>query len=227
MKSKVVSYIRCSTSRQGASGLGLEGQRAAVEAFCHENGLELVAEYREVESGRKNDRPVLRQALARAKATKAILLIAKLDRLARNVAFIANLLEASVEFRACDMPDASRFVLHILAAVAEQEARACSERTRVALKAAKERGILLGASNPKCRRLTQQQRLKGAVASGKRTTIMAHEAYADVVPIVSDLRAQGKSLRAIAAELDARGVATRKGKTWSSVQVMRLLAAAA
>ena len=227
MKSKVVSYIRCSTSRQGASGLGLDGQRAAVESFCRENGYESLAEYREVESGRKSDRPVLRQALAYAKATKAILLIAKLDRLARNVAFIANLMEAGVEFRACDMPEASRFILHIMAAVAEQEARACSERTRVALRAAKERGTLLGASNPGCRRLTRELRLKGAAASGKRTTMMAREAYADVVPVVRDLRAQGKSLRAIAAELDARGLTTRKGNAWSSVQVMRLLAFAA
>jgi DNA invertase Pin-like site-specific DNA recombinase len=226
MNQKVVSYVRCSTFRQGVSGLGIEGQRAAVEVFCRENGYELLAEYREVESGRKSDRPVLRQALGRAKATKAILLIAKLDRLARNVAFIANLMEAGVEFRACDMPEASRFILHVMAAVGEQEARAISERTRVALKAAKERGTLLGASNPKCRCLTRELRLKGAAASGKRTTALAQEAYADIVPIVSDLRALGKSLRAIAAELDDRGLATRKGKAWNSVQVMRLLAAA-
>lgn len=226
MKPQVVSYIRCSTARQGASGLGLQGQRAAVEAFCRENGHELLIEFREVESGRKSDRPVLRQALARAKAAKAILLIAKLDRLARNVAFIANLMEAGVEFRACDMPEASRFILHIMAAVAEQEARACSERTRVALRAAKERGTLLGASNPRCRRLTRDLRLKGAAASGKRTTAMAQEAYLDVAPVVRDLRAHGQSLRAIAAELNALGVATRRGKTWSSVQVMRILVSA-
>ena len=97
-------------------------------------GCEVIAEFREVESGRKSDRPVLRQALAYAKAKRATLLIAKLDRLARNVAFIANLMEAGVEFRACDLPEASRFILHVMAAVAEQEARAISDRTRAAFR---------------------------------------------------------------------------------------------
>ena len=110
---QVVSYIRVSTARQGQSGLGLEAQRAAVEQFCASNSCEVVAEFREVESGRKSDRPVLRQALACAKAKRATLLIAKLDRLARNVAFIANLMEAGVEFRACDLPEASPFILHV------------------------------------------------------------------------------------------------------------------
>jgi DNA invertase Pin-like site-specific DNA recombinase len=220
---QVLSYIRVSTQRQGASGLGLEGQRIAVEAFCKEHGFELLAEYQEVESGRKNDRPVLHRALARAKATKAVLLIAKLDRLARNVAFIANLLEAGVEFRACDMPEASKFILHVMAAVAEQEARSISDRTRIALQAAKARGTLLGAANPACRSLTAQARINGAAASSKVRSKVATEFYADLVPLVHELRAGGLSLQAIAHELDSRGHVTRTGKAWNTVQVHRVL----
>lgn len=223
MKPRVVSYIRVSTQRQGASGLGLEGQRAAVEAFCRENGCNLLAEYREVESGCKSDRPILRQALSRARTAKAALLIAKLDRLARNVAFIANLMEAGVEFRACDLPQANRLTVHIMAAVGEAEARAISERTKAALAAYKARGGRLGASNPSCRSLTHALRVKGAVASGRRNAALAREANAEATAIARDLRCQGTALRAMAAELDARGIPTRTGKPWSHVQVLRLL----
>ncbi|MGA7247867.1 MAG: recombinase family protein, partial [Candidatus Cybelea sp.] len=138
---KAVSYLRVSTQRQGASGLGVEAQRSAVEAFCRSHGYRIVEEFVEIESGRKSDRPVLRDALARAKSSHSTLVIAKLDRLARNVAFIANLMESGVEFRACDMPEANGLLLHVMAAVAEQEARAISERTRNALAAAKARGV--------------------------------------------------------------------------------------
>jgi DNA invertase Pin-like site-specific DNA recombinase len=227
MKPKVVSYIRVSTQRQGSSGLGLEGQRAAVEAFCRENGYDLLAEYREVESGRKADRPILRQALAKAKATKSTLLIAKLDRLARNVAFVANLMEAGADFRACDVPTANRLTLHILSAVAEAEAEAISVRTKAALAAYKARGGHLGASNPRCRSLTQEHRQKGATVSGKRATRLAFEANAEAAAIAHDLHREGLALRAIAAELDARGVPTRTGGSWSHVQVLRLLRRAA
>lgn len=132
---KFVTYLRVSTERQGQSGLGLEAQRAAVAAHVFGRG-EVVAEYVEVESGKVAVRPELEKALAEAKREGAILLIAKLDRLSRNVAFIANLLESGVEVAAADMPEANRFVLHIMAAVAEQEGRAISERTKAALAAA-------------------------------------------------------------------------------------------
>ena len=131
-----VTYLRVSTERQGQSGLGLEAQRAAVAAHVLGRG-EVVAEFVEVESGKRSDRPELARALVEAKRAGAVLLIAKLDRLARNVAFIANLLESGVEVTAADMPEANRFLLHIMAAVAEQEGRAISERTRSALAAAK------------------------------------------------------------------------------------------
>jgi DNA invertase Pin-like site-specific DNA recombinase len=227
MKPKVVSYIRVSTQRQGSSGLGLEGQRAAVETFCRENGCDLLAEFQEVESGCKSDRPILRQALARARTAKAVLLIAKLDRLARNVAFIANLMEAGVEFRACDLPQANRLTVHIMAAVGEAEARAISDRTKAALAAYKARGGRLGASNPLCRSLTHALRVKGAAASGRRNTTLARESNAEPTAIARDLHRQGTTLRAIAAELDTRGVPTRTGKPWSHVQVLRLLQRAA
>lgn len=223
MSKRVVSYVRVSTQRQGQSNLGIEAQRAAVEEFCRQNGCELIAEYREVESGRKSDRPVLREALAEAKATKAVLLIAKLDRLARNVHFISGLMESGVEFRACDMPHANKLTLHILSAVAEAEADAISTRTKDALAAAKRRGKRLGAANPKCRNLTDEAVQKGAIASGKRTSALAREENAKAATVIRELQAQDMSLRAIAAELNRRGVKTRAKGQWSHVQVARIL----
>src|SRR5215475_2900322 len=142
---RIVSYIRVSTARQGESGLGMEAQRGAVEAFAAQHGGAIVASYVEVETGKRSDRPELAKALCVARKAKATLVIAKLDRLARNVAFIANLMDAGVEFLACDQPFASRLTLHILAAVAEDEARRISDRTRAALQAAKARGRKLGS----------------------------------------------------------------------------------
>lgn len=216
---KVVAYYRVSTQRQGQSGLGLDGQRAAVEQFCRENRYDLQDEFTEVESGRKSDRPVLRKALQRAKATKSVLVIAKLDRLARNVHFVSGLMEAGCDFRACDIPTANRLTLHIVAAVSEEEARAISARTKAALAAAKARGTLLGASNPACRKLTAQAARKGS----ERTATIAREANAEATVIATELRSGGLSLPAIAAELDARGVLTRTGKCWNPTGVLRLL----
>ena len=129
-KSRFVSYLRVSTARQGTSGLGLEAQRAAVAGFLSDRDWTLVEEVVEVESGKRNDRPALATALKLCRKHRATLVIAKLDRLARNVAFISNLMESGVEFVAVDMPQANRFVVHILAAVAEQEAEAISNRTK-------------------------------------------------------------------------------------------------
>lgn len=214
-----VSYIRVSTVRQGNSGLGLSAQRAAVKDFCKQHGMAMVREFQEVESGRKNDRAVLREAIAYAKRTKALLLIAKLDRLARNVHFISGLMESGVEFRACDVPEANRLLLHIMAAVAENEARAISERTRVALQAAKERGTALGAANPRSRNLTRAARERGAVMTAEK----AREAYADIAPKIRSMRDKGLSLAEIADELHAKGYRTRTGAEFSAVQVKRIL----
>ena len=141
-----VAYFRVSTEKQGKSGLGLDAQKKSVAQFVSDAD-QLLESYTEVESGKKQDRPKLRMALATAKTHGATLLIAKLDRLARNVAFIANLLESGVDVVAADMPEANKFMLHVMAAVAEQEATAISERTKAALQATKVRGVKLGCLN--------------------------------------------------------------------------------
>ncbi|MEI6987061.1 MAG: recombinase family protein [Rhodospirillaceae bacterium] len=141
---KFVAYYRCSTQKQFSSHLGLEGQQAAVLRFLSGRDHELLAQYTEVESGRHADRPRLAEALAYAKRHRATLVIARLDRLARSVAFVATLMEAGVNFTACDLENASPLTLHIFAAVAEAEARNTSERTKAAMAAARARGIKLG-----------------------------------------------------------------------------------
>jgi len=141
---RFVTYLRVSTDAQGRSGLGLEAQRAAVAQHVATTGGRIVAEFVEVESGRKKDRPQLAAALEACRQQRAVLLLAKLDRLARNVAFVSGLMESGVEFIAADMPTVNRLTVHILAAVAEEEARMISARTKAALAAAKARGVVLG-----------------------------------------------------------------------------------
>jgi DNA invertase Pin-like site-specific DNA recombinase len=215
---KFVIYLRVSTERQGQSGLGLEAQRAAVAAHVLGRG-EVVAEFVEVESGKRSDRPELARALAEAKRAGAVLLIAKLDRLARNVAFIANLLESGVEVTAADMPEANRFVLHIMAAVAEQEGRAISERTKAALAAAKARGVKLGWSNPERASEQREAAKKGAAVNKAQAATYA----GNVVPVIEQIRAGGASLRQIAVELNARGIKTARGGGWYAATVRNLL----
>jgi len=227
MKKSALAYVRVSTQKQGASGFGLEAQRAAVEQFCREQGLELVAEYQEIESGRHNACPVLAKALAHAKRSKAVLVIARLDRLARNVHFISGLMESGAEFRAVDIPAANRLLLHIMSAVAEAEASAISSRTKAALQAAKDRGTLLGAANVGSRNLTDAARRTGAAAAGAVVHAKAVEFYSDVMPVVAALKAEGRSMREIAAALTEQGFPTRHGAAWNHVQVKRLLDRAA
>ena len=212
------TYLRVSTERQGQSGLGLQAQRAAVAAYVQGRG-EVVAEFVEVESGKRSDRPELALALAEAKRIGAVLLIAKLDRLSRNVAFIANLLESGVEIAAADMPEANRFVLHIMAAVAEQEGRAISERTKAALAAAKARGVMLGWSNPERASEQRQAARKGAAVNKARA--LAHAE--NVLPVIEQIRAGGASLRQIAAELNARGIKTARGGKWHATTVRNII----
>jgi len=216
---KFVTYLRVSTERQGQSGLGLEAQRAAVAAHVLGRG-EVVAEFVEVESGKRSDRPELAHALAEAKRAGAVLLIAKLDRLARNVAFIANLLESGVEVTAADMPEANRFVLHIMAAVAEQEGRAISERTKAALAAAKARGVKLGWSIPE-RASEQRQAARRGVAV---RVAQADDFAANVFPIIRDLQSNGLSLRGVANTLNERRFETARGGKWQAATVRNVLA---
>lgn len=245
---KLVAYYRVSTKGQGESGLGLDGQRAAVSAHAHATGGKIVAEFTEVESGRKSDkgRPELARALAHAKLAKATLCIAKLDRLARNVAFLSGLMEAGTPFVCCDNPHATPLTIHILAAVAEDEAKRISARTKAALAAYKAGGRVsrriqdkypggvparvrretagkLGAALPQCRNLTPEARRKGHERGTKAAAALAADRAATLGPVVSGLRREGKTLRAVADDLNARGYVTRRGKAWSAVAVLRLL----
>jgi DNA invertase Pin-like site-specific DNA recombinase len=223
----LIPYYRVSTKQQGASGLGLEGQRAAVEAYSQRTGGVIKASYTEIESGKKNDRPELARALGHARRAKATLVVAKLDRLARNVAFLSALMDSTVPFVACDNPEANRLTLHILSAVAEAEAKAISDRTKAALAAYKARGGMLGSARPGHWDGREDKRLgglaKARMASGKEKAKRAKEAYADLVPAVQTMKAEGLSLRDMAARLNADGHTTRRGKPWNPVQVARVL----
>lgn len=215
-RGRFVSYLRVSTDKQGRSGLGIEAQRQAVLDYLNGGRRELAAEYVEHESGKRNDRPQLAKAIGASKKLKATLMIARLDRLARNVAFISNLMERKVAFVACDMPDATPMMLHIYAAVAEQEGRNISDRTKAALLAAKARGKKLGA--PK--RALAKARVLGAAGNRREADRFA----ANVRPIIAQVKATGiTSLRAVASALTARGVPTARGGTWNAAQVSNVL----
>ena len=218
---KYVAYYRVSTGKQGRSGLGLDAQRQAIAEFL--GGGRLVAEFTEIESGKRNERPQLAAAMHRAKVTGAKLLIAKLDRLSRDVAFIAALMSAGVQFVACDMPEANELTVHLLAAMAQHERKMISQRTTAALAAAKRRGKKLG--NPNGARV-----LSGAPADRGRAravkTIRANaDAFAqDRAAIVDDIRAGGiTSYRGIAGELNARGITTARGGKWHPATVRALV----
>lgn len=224
---KIIPYYRVSTVKQGKSGLGLEGQEAAVSAFVAQRGCNVLATYQEVESGKRADRPQLAKALAHAKRSKATLVVAKLDRLARNVAFLSRLMESGVDFIAIDLEHANRLTIHILSAVAEGEAKAISDRTKAALQAAKVRGMKLGSARPGHWDGREDARLDGLAKareeSKKIRTQAADEAYADLLPEMQRLRGEDKTLQQIADALNELGHTTRRGKPWNAVQVMRVL----
>ena len=215
---RFVAYSRVSTARQGRSGLGLDAQRTAVREYLAGKGWPPAAEFVEVESGRRNDRPELARALEACRLYKATLVIAKLDRLARNAAFLLSLRDAGVDFVACDMPDANRLTVGILACVAEAAAEAISARTRAALAAAKARGRVLGG-------------FKGHVPSAEDTRRSAEvrreraqEHAARVAPVLIGLRDAGlTSLRALAGGLNRRGVPAPGGGTWHANSVRRII----
>jgi len=211
---KFVAYYRVSTDKQGKSGLGLEAQRDAVMQFLNGGRWTLAGEFTEVESGKRNDRPELERALAACKKQKAKLVIAKLDRLGRNLAFIATLMESGVEFVAVDNPHANKLTVHILAAVAQHEREMISERTKAALAAAKRRGTRLG--NPDL-----SQAAKHGVAALKAK---ARQFAANVRPVIDEImRAGATSHNQIAAKLNERNVKTARGGRWTHVQVGAIL----
>lgn len=214
-----VAYYRVSTARQGQSGLGLEAQQEAVRAYLNGGSWRLVGEVVEVESGKRSDRPKLAEALRLAKLHKATLIIAKLDRLARNVAFVSSLMESGVEFTAVDFPQANRLTIHILAAVAEHEAAMISARTKAALAAAKARGTKLGGFRGY--RFTPEHHEAAARARRRLPNARA----AELAPVISELRSDGvTSLGGLARALTERGIPTaRGGERWAPAQVARLL----
>lgn len=213
-----VAYYRVSTTRQSRSGLGIEAQRNSVSAFLRAARGNLLLEFTEVESGKRSDRTQLALALAACRARRATLVIAKLDRLARNVAFVSKLMEAGVEFVAADMPMANRLTIHILAAIAEHEASSISERTRGALQAAKARGTALGGFRGHS--ATDEARLRSRIVRAAK----ADQRAQDAMLVIEELRGQGRrSLRSLAAGLATQGVTAPRGGTWSAAQVRNLL----
>ena len=222
-----IAYYRVSTASQGVSGLGIEAQRAAVAAYCTTVGAKLQASYTEVESGRSSDRPALAKALAHARRSGGTLIVAKLDRLSRNVAFLSALMESKIPFLACDTPHATPLTIHILAAVAEAEAISTSTRTSAALLALKARGILLGSARPGHWEGKEDARRRGAAEGNRRSVISIRRAtraaFIDLVPQVLALRQEGLSMSKVAARLNAEGHTSRAGNPWDERQVMKLL----
>ncbi|MCJ2099296.1 recombinase family protein [Methylobacterium sp. E-046] len=218
MASAFVSYLRVSTERQGRSGLGLEAQRRAVADFLAGGSWRHVAELVEVESGSRDNRPRLSEAMALCRLHGATLVIAKLDRLSRDAAFLLNLQKAGVRFVAADMPEANELVVGIMAVVAQAERKMISARTKAALAAAKARGVRLGKPE------NLSNREAGQVRSRARQTQRSEERALDLAPVIARVRAEGAvSLRQIATALNARGIPAARGGTWSAAQVRRVL----
>ncbi len=213
---KFIAYHRVSTQKQGASGLGLEAQKEAVGRFLNGGDWELVAEYVEVETGKGANalakRPELKAALAACRKEGATLVIAKLDRLARNVHFVSGLMESKVKFVACDIPEANELTIHIMAAFAEHEAKRISQRTKDALAVAKSRGVVLGRAG----------------ANNLRPNVKARQKVADdfadkLLPLFDGMKARGLTQRGMVAELNNVGVPAPKGGGWQLSQVQRVL----
>lgn len=223
MTERAVAYYRVSTARQGASGLGLDAQRAAVEGLCAARGWELIAPpFQEIESGKRVDRPELLKALDRAKLTGARLVIAKLDRLSRDAVFLLTLQNSGVRFVAADMPDANELTVGIMALVAQSERKAISTRTREALSAAKARGQRLGNPNGAA---AFKRAGKGNAAALEAVTANATARAAEMGPTVERLRSAGVvSLGGIAAALNDDGILTARGGRWHASSVRNLLA---
>jgi DNA invertase Pin-like site-specific DNA recombinase len=214
-----ISYYRVSTQKQGKSGLGLDAQREAVCRFVAISDS-ICEEYVEIESGRNSDRPQLKAAIERCRLTGATLLIAKVDRLSRRVSFLATLMDGDVPFVAADNPHATRFTLHILAAVAEHEAEAISARTKAALAAAKARGKKLGGWRG--RHLSAAERARGTAIRVRKAKARAMQ----IVPVLNELRAAGQvTLRDLADGLNGRGIRAARGGRWAASQVRCVLEA--
>jgi len=217
---KVVAYLRVSTAGQGRSGLGIEAQREAIARFVETERLDLLAEFVEVETGKGADaldrRPVLRETLTRARKAKASVVVAKLDRLSRDVAFISGLMSQKVPFIVTELgAEADPFMLHIYAALSEKERRMISERTKAALARKKMQGAVLG----------NRTNLAEASAKGRQSEREIADRFArNVRPVIEQIKSGGvTTLRAIAAELNARGISTARGRAWEAATVRNVL----
>lgn len=213
---KYVAYYRVSTAQQGRSGLGLDAQHQAVVSYLEAHEGELIAEFEEIETGKGADalakRPQLSAALAMCRRHKATLIIAKLDRLARNVHFVSGLLETGIDFVAADMPNANKTMIHMHAVMSEWERDQISERTKAALAAAKARGVILGKTGP--------ANLKSNLENRKE----AANAFADRLSrIIRGFQASGMTQRAMLSQLNTLGIATPRGGQWSLIQLQRLI----
>lgn len=213
-----ITYYRVSTSRQGISGLGIEAQRAAVRQFLAGYPAIELASFTEVESGKSADRPQLQRAMTRCRQTRATLLVAKLDRLSRNAAFLLSLRDANVRFIAADMPDANETMIGFMAVMAQAEREAISARTKAALTAAKARGTKLG--NPRLRPGTR----KSALYASSQRAKQARERAIGLADVIDDARTAGKhTLAAIASHLADLGIPTSRGSQWTPTAVARAL----
>jgi DNA invertase Pin-like site-specific DNA recombinase len=246
----LVAYYRVSTQKQGESGLGLEAQQAIVEGYGRASGRKIIAAYVEVESGADDSRPELARAEAHARRASATVAVAKLDRISRDVHFVTGLQKRGVDWIDCGSPHDDPFIRNIKASFAEEERKKISGRVGDALAAFKANGRVpkrirdmypggvppevaeryagkLGAAHPDCRKLTAEQSAAGRRRSAVVRRDRAAAAYVDLVPAMRELRAEGRSDRAIAAELNRQGHSTRRGRPWNGVQVARVLDRAA
>lgn len=212
---KFIGYIRVSTKQQGDSGLGLAAQQATLNRFVHQQDGQILKSFIEVESGKKSNRPELAKAIKCARECKATLLVAKLDRLSRNVKFLADLMESNTSFQCCDMPMCDNFTIHLFAALAEKETAMISQRTRAALEAKKAQGFKLGKNN-----LTDETRKLGHKA--KKEIAANNENNRRATEVIKLLRPAGQTFRAIADTLNNGGFATSTGKQFTGKAVQLL-----
>ena len=218
MNTTYVAYLRQSTMKQAISGLGVEAQREIIEKFLGDK--KPIAEFVETESGKRTDRPKLAEALELCRKTKSTLIVAKLDRLSRNVAFTSKLLESDVEIKFCDFPEANRLVLHIIASIAEYECGLISQRTKQSLKAKKARGVRLGKPE------NLMNNLDRALENSKRairTKALDNDNNRRAIAMLRILAAQDLSLSEMARRLNNEGFVTRQGKQFTAWQVSVLL----
>jgi DNA invertase Pin-like site-specific DNA recombinase len=216
---KYVAYYRVSTQKQGRSGLGLEAQKKMVADFVTMNGGEIVKEFTEIESGKRDNRPELMKAMKHASLVGGRILVGKLDRLSRDLHFITSLQKSRVDFVVSDMPGCDSFTINIYGAMAQRERELISSRTKAGLAAAKAKGVKLGTNNLKPE-LVKEASAKGVQVRQQQ----ADEFAARVKPVIEAMQAQGKSLNAIASELDSLEIKTARGGQWTATAVKNALA---